>query len=248
MSEYVDNPLTVNGHKFDLRIYVVVTSFYPLRIYVYREGLARFATEKYDKNAAEKNLFVHLTNYSINKKNKKFNRNMKMADDTLPFKWSLTAFFLRLASCGINVDLIWEQIYDLIIKSILSSEKYIAYYAKEKFTKVNKSFEIFGYDVMIDQNLKPWLMEINLSPSLSLESAMDIKLKIKLVTEMFNLYGFKKLSTSTLLEGTPWDEESKGKRLLSSETPKHKCKNYKYIDPELTQEQIEEIIEKLEDK
>mmetsp|Transcript_7545 Transcript_7545/g.7089 ORF Transcript_7545/g.7089 Transcript_7545/m.7089 type:complete len:204 (+) Transcript_7545:107-718(+) len=98
VSEYVDNPLTVNGHKFDLRIYVVVTSFYPLRIYVYREGLARFATEKYSKMAAEKNLFVHLTNYSINKKNRVFGRNMRLNDDTLPFKWSLTAFFERLKS------------------------------------------------------------------------------------------------------------------------------------------------------
>ena len=96
VSEYVDNPLTVNGHKFDLRVYVVVTSFYPLRIYVYREGLARFATEKYSKEAEESNLYVHLTNYSINKKNKSFAKRKKMPDDTLPFKWSLTAFFMRL--------------------------------------------------------------------------------------------------------------------------------------------------------
>ena len=86
----------MNGHKFDLRVYVVVTSFYPLKIYVYREGLARFATEKYSKNATEKNLYVHLTNYSINKKNKNFDGKKKMADDTLPYKWSLTNFFYRL--------------------------------------------------------------------------------------------------------------------------------------------------------
>lgn len=45
ISRYISNPLLVNGVKFDLRIYVLVTSFDPLRIYVYKEGLTRLATE-----------------------------------------------------------------------------------------------------------------------------------------------------------------------------------------------------------
>ena len=49
-SEYISNPMTFNGYKFDLRIYVALTSINPLRLYVYQEGLTRFATHKYSQH------------------------------------------------------------------------------------------------------------------------------------------------------------------------------------------------------
>lgn len=58
----------IDGFKFDLRVYVALTSVNPLRVYVYDEGLVRFASEKYDTSDL-KNIFSHLTNYSINKRN-----------------------------------------------------------------------------------------------------------------------------------------------------------------------------------
>lgn len=53
LQHYIHNPLLVNGLKFDMRVYVAVTCFDPLRIYVYEEGLARFATQAYSQDKAD---------------------------------------------------------------------------------------------------------------------------------------------------------------------------------------------------
>lgn len=72
ISRYIPNPLLINGLKFDLRLYVLVTSFDPLKIYIYNEGLVRFASEPYDLQNSKQNVYAHLTNYSINKKSEYF--------------------------------------------------------------------------------------------------------------------------------------------------------------------------------
>lgn len=72
VSRYIHNPLLINGLKFDVRIYVMITSMDPWRIYIYNEGLARFASDDYDAQNIKSNKYAHLTNYSINKKNEKF--------------------------------------------------------------------------------------------------------------------------------------------------------------------------------
>lgn len=78
--------------KYDLRLYVLVTSYDPLRIYLYEEGLTRFATEKYTTSTKDvKKRYIHLTNYSVNKYAKKFVKNTNLEADGEGSKWSLTA-------------------------------------------------------------------------------------------------------------------------------------------------------------
>ena len=92
---YISDPYLINGSKFDLRLYVYISSIDPLIIYIYRDGLVRFATRRYcypidlilsyinRYSPAKKTLnnkFVHLTNYSINKKSSEFMPNL---DETL---------------------------------------------------------------------------------------------------------------------------------------------------------------------
>lgn len=80
-SKYVSNPHTINGLKYDLRVYILVTSFNPLKVYIYNDGLVRFATEKYTMDPRLMNQkFVHLTNFSINKRNTKFVKNNDSAN------------------------------------------------------------------------------------------------------------------------------------------------------------------------
>ena len=191
VSKYIANPLLINGHKFDLRIYVLVTSVDPLRIYVFKEGLARFATEEYQSKNAKGNKFIHLTNYSINKKSDNYVHNDNLENDDYGFKWSLSAFCKHLEQIKIDMNLFWSQIYDIIIKSFLSAEHII--YPATKKTCIHRTncFELYGFDIMIDSDFKPWLIEINLSPSLACDSQLDMQIKGKLLADTFNLVGIK---------------------------------------------------------
>lgn len=123
---YINNPLLVNHHKFDLRIYVLLTSIDPLRIYVYNEGLARFASSPYEGHKSQiKNLYSHLTNYSINKKSDGFSQNKSLDERDHGNKWSISDLQAHLEKLGINMQPIWERIYDAIIKSIISVEHHL---------------------------------------------------------------------------------------------------------------------------
>ena len=77
VQRYLDKPLLLDGIKFDLRVYIVVTGFNPIQAFICDEGLARFCTARYQAPTKSnyKKAFMHLTNYSINKKNERFIQN-----------------------------------------------------------------------------------------------------------------------------------------------------------------------------
>ena len=80
VSQYIEHPLLIDGLKFDLRIYVAITCFNPLRIYMYKEGLVRFATQKYN-GSGKGSRFMYLTNYSVNKYSEGFIENNNAMED-----------------------------------------------------------------------------------------------------------------------------------------------------------------------
>ena len=191
ISKYITNPLLINGHKFDLRIYVCITSYEPLRVYVHQEGLARFASETYTQKINKQNKYMHLTNYSINKKSDKFVQNSNADQGDEGHKWSIGALNKHLENMGIDNDLLWSKIYDVILKSFMAVDGCIQQQLKKSNSK-NNCFELLGFDVMVDSDLKPWLLEVNLSPSLACDSPIDLKIKHSLIVDTLNRISIKK--------------------------------------------------------
>lgn len=123
VQKYIQNPYLINGNKFDLRLYVLVTSVNPLRIYLCENGLARFASVKYSIDPKTLNdRFMHLTNYSVNKFNAKYVTNSD-AQACVGHKWTLKTLWKFLEKeHGINVKKVRESLIDLVIKTMISVE------------------------------------------------------------------------------------------------------------------------------
>ncbi|KAM7406948.1 hypothetical protein PAMA_002923 [Pampus argenteus] len=190
VQKYLHKPYLITGNKFDLRIYVYVTSYDPLRIYIFSDGLVRFASCKYSSSMKTlSNKFMHLTNYSVNKKNSEYQTN---SDDKAcqGHKWALKALWQYLGSKGVNTTLIWEKIKDIVIKTIIASEPYVNSLLKMHVRTPYSCHELFGFDIMLDENLKPWILEVNISPSLHSNTALDVSIKGQMIRDLLNLAGF----------------------------------------------------------
>ncbi|NWV20600.1 TTLL4 polyglutamylase, partial [Origma solitaria] len=190
VQRYLHKPYLIGGKKFDLRIYVYVTCYDPLRVYLFKDGLVRFASCKYSSSMDSlSNKFMHLTNYSVNKKNTEYKSN---SDETAcqGHKWALKALWNYLTQKGVNSEVIWEKIKDIVIKTIIASEPYVNSLVQMYVRRPYCCHELFGFDIMLDENLKPWILEVNISPSLHSNSPLDVSIKGQMIRDLLNLAGF----------------------------------------------------------
>lgn len=92
---YIEHPLLITGRKFDIRLYVLVPTVSPLKIYIHESGLGRFATHPYDEDGAINDMNMHLTNFNLNKEDKNFIRGkavksvLTIQNGHFPFLWNI---------------------------------------------------------------------------------------------------------------------------------------------------------------
>jgi tubulin polyglutamylase TTLL4 len=133
-------------------VYVLVSSYDPLRVYVYNDGLVRFATEKYTLNPNDlKKRFIHLTNFSVNKKSENFKDNKGTGEgEESSSKWSFKALRKAYEELGINYDYVFAQVKDVIVKTLISVEPHIVSNLNKTYGNRNACFELYGFDILID--------------------------------------------------------------------------------------------------
>ena len=227
ISRYIANPHLINGRKYDLRIYVCVSSFDPLKIYVYKQGLVRFATQDYStKKKNLKKRYVHLTNYSVNKRALNFIKNTDPTQSSMGSKWALPALIEYFKEVGINWDAIYERIKDVIIKACIAVEPHIVNQIAASGKTRGQSFETYGFDILLDSDLRPWLLEVNVSPSLSSSSPLDKKIKTSLMCDVFTLSGLVPYDRKKFEKH---QEAAKQKRLLGLRGSRVFHKNIQFL-------------------
>ncbi|KAM4722221.1 tubulin polyglutamylase TTLL7 [Rhinophrynus dorsalis] len=181
VQEYLDKPFLMEGYKFDLRVYILVTSCDPLRIFLYHDGLVRMGTEKYH-SPSESNvnqLYMHLTNYSVNKHNENFERD---ETENRGSKRSIRWFTEFLRTNDYDVVKFWNDISELVVKTLIVAEPHVLHAYRmcrpgQHPTSESVCFEVLGFDIILDRKLKPWLLEINRAPSFGTDQKIDYDVK-----------------------------------------------------------------------
>ena len=169
--EYIEAYL-IDGHKFDLRVYVLVASVDPLEVYVYRDGLVRLCAESYDKGT----MSAVLANVAISKDNP----NVEIESVSK----LISEVFPSLERDGVNIAQLWREIDRVALLSIVACHGYLKagleWCPGEHYSRC---FQILGFDILLDKDMKPHVIEVNYRPMLEYFRGAERRMKVSMIRD-----------------------------------------------------------------
>lgn len=159
---------------------MLVLSYSPLTVYLNRGGFARFTHYRYEESKIS-DASIHLTNVAIQKQTDNY-------DENLGGKWTIEKLKLYLMSKyePEKVHFAFFKIQEVIIKTLESVQKVMS-------AERSHSFELYGFDVLLDSKLSPWLIEVNGSPSMTANTPHDHEMKMGILDDTLSIVDMEKM-------------------------------------------------------
>ncbi|KAK4316215.1 hypothetical protein Pmani_012592, partial [Petrolisthes manimaculis] len=137
-----------------------------------------FGTEKYNLDCLD-NVYSHLTNTSLNR----LAPGYSLEKDSVGAgcKWRVGELRRHLAGCGRGDWVLWQRVWVMVVLTLLTQVGLVPHH--------HNCFQLYGFDILVDAGLRPWLLEVNRSPSLSHDCHVDRVVKKPLLHHLFDLVG-----------------------------------------------------------
>jgi tetratricopeptide (TPR) repeat protein len=191
VQRYIDRPYLFDGHKFHLRLYVLVTSAAPLRAYLYREGIVRIAPEPYGlSDASLSRPAAHVTNTALHVGHPDLKVSNDPNEENVGHVWSLSAALARMATEGFDRETTWSRLGDLVrcFVRVIGDCDVFAGQAREH-TRYCFPPALFGLDILIDADGRPWLLECQRNPAMT-GNALTNRINARLFAAAFRMAVF----------------------------------------------------------
>ena len=193
ITKYLDNPHIIRGYKYDIRFYGLISSIRPLKLFLYKEGYVRFCSEKYNFSIKDiDKIYGFITNLSLNKKNKgKYIYPKNFQDIEKSHLWDLETLQKYYKRNNINYNKIFFEVSDIFIKTVLSvREKLIQTILNNKL-KFSNFYHLIGFDIILDSNLKPYLLEFNRRCDFRDDNYAERYYVYNLIVDTLNIIGIR---------------------------------------------------------
>ena len=197
---YLDRPHLMNERKYVLRLYVLVSAIEPLRVYLYEQGFAKLASCPYTLDDID-NPYIHLTNPDVNAHNDAADSPVVFVDFERYRQW--------LREQGHDDAALFRRLREMVALTMIGAREPMMAATTRFGADPRGCCELIGLDCMVDADLRPWLLECNLSPSLGVCAApadggdVEEAIKRRLVADMVNLVGLNEASRERATPDAP---------------------------------------------